>query len=132
MAEMGSPTRIEHLSQSDLEAAFPNLAAEGYEVTSPASRKYNCISWAAGDTSQKWDCTTLPMVGYYWPPGATVGEGIDALVSAFKTQRYEVCDDGSSQQGFEKVALFADTAGEWTHAAKQLADVRWSSSLGDS
>lgn len=27
---------------------FPKLAKEGYDVTSPPSRFYNCISWAAG------------------------------------------------------------------------------------
>jgi hypothetical protein len=114
-----------------LEAAFPNLATDGYEVTSPSSRKYNCISWAAGDVTQKWDCTAVPMAGYYWPPEADVGQGIDALVSAFKTLRYELCDDASRERGFEKIALFADAQGEWTHAAKQLADGRWSSKLGD-
>ena len=119
------------MTRTDLEAAFPNLVTDGYEVTSPASRKYNCISWVAGDITQKWDCTALPMAGYYWPAEATVGQGIDALVSAFKTLRYEVCHDASVERGVEKIALFADTHGEWTHAAKQLSDGRWSSKLGD-
>jgi hypothetical protein len=71
------------------------------------------------------------MAGYYWPPQADVGQGIEALVSAYKTLHYELCDDGSVERGFEKIALFADVHGEWTHAAKQLSDGRWSSKLGD-
>jgi len=27
----------------------------------------------------------LPLPGYYWPPGAIRGQGIEALVSAFET-----------------------------------------------
>jgi hypothetical protein len=110
-----------------LEADFPNLAADGYEITSPASPKYNCISWAAGDTSRKWDCTALPMPGYYWPATAAVGEAIDALVSAFQTRRYETCEGSLFEPGFEKVVLYADALGMWTHAARQLSDGRWSS-----
>jgi hypothetical protein len=32
--------------------------------------------------------------------------------------------------GYEKVALYADGNGEWTHAARQLADGWWTSKLG--
>jgi hypothetical protein len=71
------------------------------------------------------------MVGYYWPPGAVIGDAIDALVSAFRTQGYQICESGVSEPGFEKIVLYADALGMWTHAAKQLPDGRWSSKLGD-
>jgi hypothetical protein len=116
---------------SELETAFPGLAADGYEITSPKSPKYNCISWAAGDTDKKWDCTGLPLVGYYWPPGAKIGEQIDALITVFQILGYESCADGLPEEGFEKLALYGDESGEWTHAAKQTADGRWTSKLGD-
>ena len=119
------------MNGSELETVFPGLAADGYEITSPKSAKYNCISWAAGDTDKKWDCTGLPLVGYYWPPGAKISEQIDALITVFHSLGYEICDDGSKEQGFEKVALYGDDSGDWTHAAKQLTDGRWSSKLGD-
>jgi hypothetical protein len=119
------------LSQVELEAAFPNLIADGYEITSPKSRKYNCIAWAAGDVSRKWDCTGLPLVGFYWPPNARAEEGIEALVSAFETQGYQLCETTALEPGLEKVVLYVDGQGLWTHAAKQLTDGRWSSKLGD-
>ena len=37
-----------------LESSFPNLKADGYQVTSPQSLEYNCIAWAAGDNTQWW------------------------------------------------------------------------------
>ena len=119
------------MSRPELEAAFPNLAADGYEITSPESRKYNCIAWAAGDASQKWDCTGLHLAGYYWPPDALAGEAIEALVSAFETQGYSLCESAVLEPGMEKVVLYADDQGLWTHAARQLLDGRWSSKLGD-
>jgi hypothetical protein len=119
------------LSRLELEAAFPNLAADGYEISSPESRSYNCIAWAAGDMSRKWDCTGIPLVGYYWPQKALVGEGIEALVSAFETQGYRMSESTALEPGLEKVALYADEQSMWTHAARQLPDGRWSSKLGD-
>lgn len=74
----------------------------------------------------------IPVPGYYWPPGAIEGDGLDALVSAFEAIGYEMCTCGESQvEGFEKVVLYVDSDGDWTHAAKQLEDGEWSSKLGD-
>jgi hypothetical protein len=38
-----------------LESLFPNLRADPYAVTSPASTVYNCIAWAAGDNTRWWE-----------------------------------------------------------------------------
>jgi hypothetical protein len=47
---------------------------------------------------------------------------------------YIECEDGSLEPGFEKIAIYAvqETGGGLTptHAAKQLADGRWTSKLG--
>jgi hypothetical protein len=39
---------------SFLNQAFPHLQAEGYQETSPATTKCNCIAWAAGLQEQWW------------------------------------------------------------------------------
>jgi hypothetical protein len=49
---MGSGAGIQRLSADD-ERAFPNLNKVGYRVTSEATPQYNCIAFAAGDTT-KW------------------------------------------------------------------------------
>jgi hypothetical protein len=116
---------------------YPELAAAGYVSTSDATIVYNCIAWAADDVTQWWECATdgpINEPGYYWPPNAIHGLGIDALISAYETRGYTVCEDSSLEAGFEKVALYAEH-GEWLHAAKQLTEAPWSgywsSKLGD-
>lgn len=53
-----------------------------------------------------------------------------SLIEAFETLRYQRCDNGEVEVGFEKIALYGSDA-EWGHAAKQLPDGRWSSKCGD-
>ena len=125
--ESGLPER---LTQED-ERCFPNLNSAGYRVESPKDPTYNCIAFAAGDTTRKWDCLVRPLPGYYWPTNARRGDDPEALKSAFEAIGYEKCEDGNPEDGFEKVALYADKSGYWTHAAKQELDGRWLSKLGD-
>lgn len=73
----------------------------------------------------------MPLPGYYWPPKALRSEGIEGLVSAFQEIGYEQCGGEAVEPGFEKVALYVDQDGFWTHAAKQLAGGEWTSKLGD-
>jgi hypothetical protein len=100
-------------------------------VTSEPDPTYNCIAFAADDLTQKWDPTGLPMPGYYWPPGADKGEGPDSLRSAFEAIGYALCSGGDVEAGFEKVVLYINDDGEWTHAAKQQDDGEWRSKLGE-
>jgi hypothetical protein len=49
---------------------------------------------------------------------------------AYGTLGFEPCDSGEVEEGFEKVAIYTDAGGEPTHAARQLANGRWTSKLG--
>jgi hypothetical protein len=113
-----------------LEACFPGLATSSFRVTSPATRDYNCIAWAAGDTSHWWWPDLDPdNDALFWPPSAPLEERVDAFVAAFATLGYAPDSSAEFEPGFEKVALFARGA-EATHAARQLPSGRWSSKLG--
>jgi hypothetical protein len=116
--------RLQHL-----EEIFPYLAATGYSPKSEKSRAYNCIAYAAGDETRKW--VGYREIGYYWPDGATEGHTLDALRSAFEQLGFDFCDSGALESEFEKVALYVDKDGLWTHAAKQSADGTWTSKLGN-
>jgi hypothetical protein len=105
-------------------AVFPNLATTEFQITSPPDRQYNCIAWAAGDTSQNW----WPGRSY-WPPGIPAEETVDAFILAFQTLGYTPCADGGLEEEYEKVALYA-LAGAPKHAARQLPNGKWSSKLG--
>lgn len=109
-----------------LEALFPNLAAEGYRITSPSTAIYNCFAWAA---NEDW-CWWWPDIDFYWPKNAPYEETLDAFIQAYRTLGYEPCDNADLETGFEKVALYADTNNLPTYAAKQLPTGLWSSKIG--
>ena len=67
----------------------------------------------------------------YWPPEAPNEETLSAFVAAYATVGYSLCQDGKQEEGFEKIAIYADpSTGTPTHAAHQLVDGRWESKLG--
>jgi len=113
-----------------IDAHLRGQRISSFRVTSPPSRDYNCIAWAAGDTRHWWwpdvdaDDDTL-----FWPPGVPLEETVDAFVAAFATLGYTPCSRDEAEAGFEKAALFA-RAGVPTHAARQLPSGRWTSKSG--
>ena len=114
-----------------IEILFPQLAGGGYTITSPATRKYNCIAWAAGDATQWWwPVAAAAPQRTHWPEGVARQETVEAFRLAFVTLGYEICAGEQVEQGFEKVAIFADAVGAPTHAARQLPNGRWTSKLG--
>jgi hypothetical protein len=105
-------------------AEFPNLRVGTYSVTSCPDKDYNCIAWAAGETSRYW----WP-IGGYWPDGVSRERTLDAFIKAFETKGYTVCDDVTHEDGFEKVAIYAKDD-KPTHAARQIDKSKWTSKLG--
>lgn len=110
----------------EIESAFSRLRGAGYHVTSPRTDRYNCIAWAAGDTTRWW----WPDGRSYWPHGVARAEALSAFRDAFAMLGYDACAGAELEMGFEKVALFADREGIPTHAARQLPNGRWTSKLG--
>ncbi|HJZ94380.1 MAG TPA: hypothetical protein VKE40_26185 [Gemmataceae bacterium] len=105
--------------------AFPRLTPANHRVTSPATTDYNCIAWAAGDTAHWWE------PGRFWPLSVGRDEfGVGALETAFRHLGFEPCESEAPEPGFEKVALYAESALHYTHAARQLATGLWTSKLG--
>ena len=110
-----------------LEKIFPNLADSGYEITQEPSSVYNCIAWALGISTQKWDCNDL---NAYWPPSIPRNDRIETIMQLFALEDYSLCDSHEFEPGYEKIAIYA-FVGQFTHVAKQLEDGRWTSKLGD-
>ena len=105
--------------------AFPRLTPANHRITSPATTDYNCVAWAAEDTTHWWQ------PGRFWPIPVGVDEfGIGALEAAFRSLGYEPCESADPEPGLEKVALYAESGLLYTHAARQLATGRWTSKLG--
>ena len=108
-------------------AALPGLTAENHQITSPATWEYNCVAWAAGQTTTWW----WPVPGRYWPPDVPREESIPAFIAAFALLGYSRCSAADLEPTKEKVALYA-RGGTPTHAARQLNNGKWTSKLGPS
>lgn len=110
-----------------VEQLVPGVILTPYERHSPATKSYNCIAYAAGDLFMWWDHEQG-----YWPPNAaTKGPLLADLVAAFLSEGFEACgQDGALEPGYEKVALYENSGGEWTHAARLRPDGWWESKLG--
>ena len=110
------------------EAWFPKLRLSGFRVTSPMTDAYNCIAWAANDTSHAW--WPVQAEGWYWPSEAPMEQTVAAFVVAYGTRNFVPCDNPAPEKGFEKIAIYSDAHGSPLHAARQLASGRWTSKLG--
>lgn len=111
-----------------IEALFPRLRETGYQITSPVTNEYNCIAWAAGETDRWW--WPDPSGSSYWPEAAPRQETVEAFLIAFSFSGFEPCSSDSFEEGFEKVAIYANAQGQPTHMARQLRNGRWTSKLG--
>ncbi len=115
------------MSEDNLNSIFARLSYSYYKITSEEDSDYNCIAWAAGDNQEWW----WPDDDSFWPLGVPRQETIDAFIAAFETLGYVLCQDGNYQQGFAKIAIFADEGGFPTHAARQLPNGIWTSKCGE-
>ena len=118
---------MESTGKDRLASLFPNLNQCGFEITSPATRTYNCIAWAAGLTDVWMWPDSFDL--YFWPENAPREATIAAFVKAFSDFGYEICDSEEQNAVQEKIAIYS-VFGEPKHAARQLPDGRWSSKCG--
>lgn len=111
------------------EAEFPNLATADYEKTSDADPFNNCVAWAAGDKNRRWDPT---VANAYWPANIPRGVNVATFVRLFAEElRYEVCNDGALEEGYEKIAIYETPQKTFGHVALQTEVGQWTSKLGD-
>ena len=87
---------------------LPGLEPGAYEITSPTTDDYNCISWALGETHRRWD--PLGILPDHWPVGLARNDRVETIEAALRLEGFESCDADALEDGMEKVALFADGA----------------------
>ena len=104
---------------------FPKLSSEDFEIVDEPTRQYNCIAYAAGDTSQWW----WPNGIDYWPPWVSLNNRMESLKEALAGLGYEPCDDGNVEDEYQKVALYGSQE-RFEHAAVQMPNGRWRSKMG--
>jgi len=69
-------------------------------------------------------------MGAYWPEPAPHDETVDSFILAFRILGYSPCDEGTREDGFEKVAIYVDESDTPTHMARQLSSGMWISKCG--
>ena len=117
------------IDEFELMFQLPKLAPPAeFKITSPQSRAYNCIAWAAGESHRWW--WPDKMRTHYWPKEVPCEPTLVAFVAAYRLLGYEPCDGGNLEPGFEKIAIFVRPSGTPGHAARQLANGKWTSKLG--
>lgn len=99
------------------------------QIKSGETIDYNCIAWAAGEDNRWWEPD--PMQNYYWPPQAPRLYTLDAVIKAYESIGFAVCQDGTLEAGFIKIALFVDAHTIPTHAARLLPNGKWTSKCGN-
>lgn len=119
------------MDDSRLSYAFPNLTSDKFIDTSPTDDRYNCIAFALGDYVHWW------WPSDYWPSDIPSDLTIQTFIQLFKQYGgYEVCEDGSLEEDYEKIVIFAKAVKNGllssTHAAKQTPSGWWKSKLGKS
>lgn len=105
---------------------LPNLKDSDHKITSKSKINYNCFAWAAEETRRRWDPNQ-----YYWPDGVPREVTRPAFVQAFESIGYRVCSDPTPEPGFQKIAIYLDSDGDPSHAARQLENGNWTSKVGD-
>ena len=116
------------MSKKEIEKFFPPLTESGYEITSPATPDYNCIAWAAENNEAWWEPDPLNLS--YWPLEISRTYTLESYIKVYETLGYAICEDAQYEEGFEKIAIYIDSRGKPTHAARQLNFGKWTSKLG--
>src|ERR1700719_1949278 len=101
-----------------MEAAFPGLTTVRWIPKSPFDDTYQCIAWAAGDTSRKWWPINIPPL-CYWPANVPFDETVSGFIQAFETLGYRATQNRAFEFGHQKVAIYANAVGVVTHMARQ-------------
>lgn len=109
---------------------FPNLKKDkSYQITSPKTSDYNCISWARGvDDCWSWPPLECDMADdQYWPTCIPNNTKIETFVRLFELEGFTVCQDDANNH--DVICLYHKD-GNCTHAARKLTNGLWTSKLG--
>ena len=123
------------MAPHDIEHEFPNLKSTPWTLTSVETDDYNCIAFAANDTTRKWDPDTSG--GRYWPSGVPRSLELSSFIRLYEVEGgFIPCDNSNLEPGLEKIAIYCNknpvlNITEVSHAARQLPTGKWTSKLGD-
>lgn len=97
-------------------------------ITSDKSIEYNCFAWAANET-RWWGFDEQNQD--FWPDDVPKEETLEAYIQIYSQLGYEVCDSGSPEEGYQKIAIYVEDDETPSHAARYNQKTgKWASKLG--
>lgn len=118
------------MTRAAIERYFPKLRQSNWKETSQATARYNCIAWAASSPTAWWEPSGRNE--HHWPDSVPKEYTEQSYIEAFATEGYSVCDNADLEPGFQKIALYVNSLGMPSHAARQKLSGAWTSKLGES
>jgi len=110
---------------------LPNLREENYTTESDEDPSYNCLAWALGYKDRWWEPDPDPYSTYFWPTECDRNDSsLNSYIYAIRSEGFEPCRDSQPEHGYEKIALYVDDDGGFSHAAKMAGNQKWWSKLG--
>src|SRR4051794_4604267 len=73
----------------------PPLFGGPYRIPSQRTTRYNCIAWAANDSTVWWEAGT----GAYWRAGALRSDTVEAAILLFESPGYTRTDNAELEDG---------------------------------
>jgi hypothetical protein len=100
--------------------------------TSSDTDHYNCYAYVAGDTRRPWCPLPILPRGVHWPVPVDDEEEntVWPVLKGYEAIGFEWCENGTLENGFEKLALYTNQNDEPTHVAIQRENGTWQSKLG--
>lgn len=119
------PSSIEEMSPAQLAHWCPNLKQDKYTKTSEATNFYNCVNWAIG-INNRWK-------DFYYLPNGEVNDDLSSepYIRYFSKNGFKQCEDGEFEEGKNKIAIYENNRGHFTHVALQISENEWTSKLGE-
>ena len=118
------------IPDEEVRRSWPGLrVGSNATVESERDPRYNCVAWAMNDRLNDWQPTPLHRL-HTWPDGVPRDPSLGGFIAMFRSQGFEPCPDASLEPDMEKLGIYVDRSGDFTHVAKQLLDGRWTSKLG--
>lgn len=118
----------------ELRGLFPALTATQDTITSPIDPNYNCHAWAARITDTWYEPYGMILPSsfppYVWPSDLPHDLSPETFAAFYSKFGFELTDHSEMEDGFEKIAFYV-RKGEVQHTARQLANGRWTSKIGD-
>lgn len=110
-----------------LEIKLPKIKEAGYKVTSPESRRYNCIAWSIG----RVDIWIWPVPQFFWPLNIEKNLKLSTFIDFYQMFGYIISENEKLEEGYEKIAIYINPERDIvTHAARQTESGKWTSKLG--